>query len=106
MIFPLLVTRNTSKVTNKRIAARLLATMGPIHIMLLVGFATLTRSTPRVDIESFTTWKPMLTDLFRPSGNELKCLACTLIAVVLNSTILEEGFFVVFHQVTAETLAF
>ena len=44
---------------------------------------TLARSTPGVDVEAFPPNQPVLADLLRPSRYESKCLAGTLVAVVL-----------------------
>ena len=79
-----------------------LAAMRSIDVVLHMGKLTNARSAPSVNIETFSTWKPMLTDFLRTTWDKLKCLAIALITVVLNSAIFKERFFMEFEKVTTE----
>ena len=72
--------------------------------MLLVRMLTDTGRTPRIDIETFASWKPMLSDLLWPAWNELERLTVTRVAIVLDSTVFQDGFLVRFEKVAAEAL--
>ena len=72
--------------------------------MLLMRMLTYARRSPRIDIETFPSWEPMLSNLLWPAWNELERLTVTGVAIVLDSTVFQDGFLVRFEKVAAEAL--
>ena len=70
--------------------------------MLQVRMLADARRAPLVHIETLSSHKPILTNLFWASRNELKSLTLALRAVVLDSTALEECFVVRLEKMAAE----
>lgn len=80
--------------------------MWSICVMLHVRETALTWSTPCVDVETFASRQPVLADFFGTSWYKLESLAIALVAVVLNTAILEEGLLMTFKKMAAEASRF
>ena len=72
--------------------------------MLLVRMLTYTWCSPRIDIETFPSWEPVLSNLFWPAWNELERLTVARVAIVLDSAVFQDGFLVCFEKVAAKAL--
>lgn len=104
MLFKLLVAANAREVRCELVAGASLALVGSVGCVLLVGVFADTRCSPGVNVESFPSWQPMLTNFFWTARDELESLAVAVVAVVLDPATLEEGLFMGLEQVAAEAL--
>ena len=76
--------------------------MWSICVMLHVRESALTRGAPRVDVETFSSWQPVLADFLWASRYKLESLTVAFVAIVLDTAILQEGFLVIFKKMAAE----
>ena len=76
--------------------------MGSVRCMLLMRMLTNARRSPRIDIETFPSWEPMLSDLLWPTWYELERLTVARVAIVLDSPVFQDGFLVCFEKMAAE----
>lgn len=104
VLFKLLVAANAREVRCELVAGASLALVGSVGCVLLVGVFADTRCSPGVNVESFPSWQPMLTNFFWTARDELESLAVAVVAVVLDPATLEEGLFMGLEQVAAEAL--
>ena len=102
VFFELLVATDARKITNKAVTGTFLAAVWSVSCVLHVSVTALARGTPRVDVKALPSGKPVLTDLFRPSWDELESLAVTSFAIALNFSILQKCFLVSFHQMATK----
>ena len=78
MFFPLSIAVYTAEVTHKAITTTF--TSKCIRVMVRMIESTLTLRLPGSDIKSFSTWQPILTQLFWPSRYELELFTWTISA--------------------------
>jgi len=57
---------------------------------------------PRVDVEAFAAHQPVLANLLRASWHELESLTVAAVAVILDTTALQERLVVRLEEVAAE----
>ena len=97
MLFKFLITADASEIGVEAVTGAGLAAVWSIRRMFHVRVLALTRGAPRIDVETFPSREPMLANFLRSSWNKLESFALALVAVVLDSTILQEGFVMEFE---------
>lgn len=101
MLFCFLVAANACKCRFKLVAPRFAALLRPVWLVLLVCMLAVAHGSPCIDIESFASWQPPLTNFLRPPGHEAKPLALTILAVCL-LTLFEYLLLMVLEQMPTE----
>ena len=102
MLFKLLVAAYTGKVRVEPCAGASLAPGWSVWSVFHVRVLANTRSTPRIDVKTFPSRKPVLSNLFWSSWDKLKCFALTTITVVLHPTIFLNDLIVSLKKMAAE----
>ena len=82
-------------------ATALGALLRPIWFVFLVRVFAFAHRSPSVYIKSLSARKPPLSDLLRPSGDEVELLAVTVLAIGLLA-LFEDLFLMVLKQMSAE----
>jgi hypothetical protein len=101
MVFPFRVAIDTTEVRDEAVAATLAAK--GIGVMLIVTMLALALGLPSLQIESFPSWQPILTQFLRPSRDKMKCFTFAL--GTLGALLLPcDGLLMVFRQMIAETI--